>query len=145
MSERMVSGGCFCGSIRFDVTLPTQGSAYCHCSMCRRNHGAGFVAWFRVASEQLKIRQGESILVRRPSSDHGVRSFCSGCGTPLFCQLDEHMESIDVVLASMDASIDCEPQAHIYYTDRADWVKIKDSLPKFGGQTGMEPLEPDQS
>lgn len=143
MSERVVAGGCFCGGIRFDVTLPTQGSAYCHCSMCRRNHGAGFVAWFRVANDQLKMTEGESKLVRRASSEHGVRSFCSGCGTPLFCQSDHHPESIDVVLASMDTSIDREPQAHIYYTDRADWVKVDDALPKFGGKTGTEPLDLD--
>jgi hypothetical protein len=42
----------------------------------------------------------------------------------------------------MSAAIDRLPQAHIYFDDRADWVVVEDRLPRLGGPTGLEPIEP---
>ena len=43
---------------------PTLFCAHCHCSMCRRNHGAAFVTWFGIARERLALEAGEDVLVR---------------------------------------------------------------------------------
>jgi len=125
-----VPGACLCGAVQFEVTLPTKVCVHCHCSMCRRNHGAAFVTWFGVAKTNFRVTAGESSLTRYQSSAHGNRSFCSRCGTSLFCELDRDPETIDVVLASMRAPIDLAPQAHIYFDTRVDWVKAFDELPK---------------
>jgi hypothetical protein len=53
-----VSGGCLCGAVRFRVELPTLFCAHCHCSMCRRNHGAAYVTWFGIARERLAVEAG---------------------------------------------------------------------------------------
>src|SRR5690606_34943450 len=39
------SASCFCGAIRIDAELPSKWVAHCHCTMCRRAHGAAFVTW----------------------------------------------------------------------------------------------------
>ena len=39
--ENKVTGGCFCGAVGFTLALPSKWCAHCHCSMCRRVHGAG--------------------------------------------------------------------------------------------------------
>ena len=36
-------GGCLCGDVRFTVDWPSKWIAHCHCSMCRRAHGAAYV------------------------------------------------------------------------------------------------------
>jgi hypothetical protein len=136
-----VPGTCLCGTVRFEVALPTLFCAHCHCSLCRRQHGAAFVTWFGVPRGGLAIREGESVLVRHRSSDHGTRSFCGRCGSPLFCELDAHPDQIDVVLASMTAPIDKQPQMHCFYSDRVPWVTVGDGLPHLGGKSGLEPLE----
>ena len=43
-----VEGGCLCGAVRFSLELPSKWCAHCHCSMCRRAHGAGYVTWGQV-------------------------------------------------------------------------------------------------
>jgi len=135
-----VRGSCFCEAVTFEITLPTLGCSHCHCSMCRRVHGAGYVTWIAVPTSQFRFVSGQDELTTYQSSEHGRRSFCQVCGSPLFCVLDTHPEVIDITLASLHDPIDREPQAHYYFTDRVEWMPIEDKLPRFGGQSGTELL-----
>ena len=135
-----VPGACLCGAIRFEVGLPTLFCVHCHCSMCRRGHGAGYVTWIGVPRERLRVLAGEEALVHYRSSEHGTRSFCPTCGSSLFCVIDTEPGTVDVVLANLDAPIDREPQAHIFFDSGAEWVEPGDDLPRLGGKTGSEPL-----
>ena len=41
----MVTGSCFCGTVRYEVSGPFESMVNCHCSMCRKHHGAGFATY----------------------------------------------------------------------------------------------------
>ena len=122
--------------------MPSLFCAHCHCSMCRRIHGTGFVTWFSIPKTQLRVTAGESDLIRFQSSDHGTRSFCGCCGSSLFFESTLDPERVDIPLANVDGPIDREPQLHVYFDRRAEWVTVEDSLPRLGGETGVEPLDP---
>lgn len=141
MEPGTVLGACFCGAIRFEIELPTLFCAHCHCTMCRRAHGAGYVTWLGVPTERFRVVAGERQLVRFRSSDHGTRSFCGTCGSTLLCESTHHPERIDIVLANMQGEIDRPPQFHVYFDDRARWVHVADDLPRLGGPTGLEPVD----
>ena len=145
MSDSTVSGSCLCGAVRFRVRLPTLFCGHCHCSMCRRNHGAGFVTWFAVPRVQLEVVSGRDELRRYASSTHGSRTFCGNCGSSLFCESENHPDQVDIPLANVDDPIDRAPQVHVYFDSRAPWVRVADDLPRLGGPTGMEPLKPEDS
>jgi hypothetical protein len=136
-----VAGACLCGSVRFRVRLPSLFCAHCHCSMCRRNHGAGYVTWFAVRREQLTVDQGQANLIRFASSEQGTRSFCKDCGTSLFCDNTAYPDRIDIALGTVDEPIDRPPQLHVFFDSRAPWVQVDDGLPRLGGRTGFEPLK----
>jgi hypothetical protein len=138
-SERWVPGECLCGNVRFEVRLPTMFCAHCHCTMCQRAHGAGYVTWLGVTRDQFKITAGADTLARYRSSDHGTRSFCSQCGSSLFCESTHHPDRIDITLANMTAAIDRQPELHVHFDDRAVWMDARDDLPRLGGTTGLEP------
>ena len=140
MAEASVRGACLCGSVRFRVELPSLFCGHCHCSMCRRNHGAGYVTWFAVPRERLAIETGEDQLTRYASSPHGSRAFCRHCGSSLFCVTGAHPEQVDIPLANMEGPIDRPPQLHVFFDDRAPWSFVDDGLPRLGGESGMEPL-----
>lgn len=140
MSETTVEGACFCGDVRFSFELPTLFCGHCHCSMCRRSHGAPFVTWIAVPKSRFRLETPEE-LTRFASSDHGTRSFCRRCGSSLFCESTHHPEVMDVVLANVKGEIDRKPDCHFYFDDRVDWVEIRDGLPRKGGISGMEPLD----
>ena len=138
MTLSSVPGSCFCGAVRFEIELPTLFCGHCHCSMCRRPHGASFVTWTAVPPERFSITSGEDHITRYRSSENGTRSFCKICGSQMFCQTEP--EVIDVALAALHGKIDREPEAHYYFDSRADWTVVNDDLPKLGGATGEEPL-----
>ena len=139
MAHKKVSGSCFCGAVQFSIELPTLFCGHCHCSMCRRPHGAAYVTWTAVPPERLTIIRGGDRLTTYQSSTNGSRRFCSICGSHLFCQVEDH--AIDVTLASLHGPIDRVPEEHYYYDSRADWTDIHDDLPKLGGRDGMQPLD----
>lgn len=140
MAKRLVPGGCFCGAVQFTIELPTLFCGHCHCSMCRRPHGAAFVTWTAVPPDRLKITAGEEHVTHTESGPpKGVRRFCSKCGSHLFCQVDEGV--VDVAMAALHGSIDRLPEEHWYYDSRAEWIEINDNLPKLGGADGMQPLD----
>ncbi len=143
-SPETTTGSCLCGAIRFSLRLPTLFCGHCHCTMCQRNHGAGYVTWIGIQRDQLSIDQGESTLTRYESSDHGSRSFCSRCGSSLFCESTHHVDRVDIPLANLHGPIDKFPQLHVYFDDRALWVHAEDGLPRLGGESGMEPLNDDE-
>ena len=140
-SSALRCGGCLCGAVRFRVRMPTLFCGHCHCTMCRRNHGAAWVTWLGVPRAQLEIEAGEGELRRYASSQHGSRSFCGRCGTSLFCENTEHPDRVDVPLANLQGPIDRPPGFHCWFDARADWAVVLDDLPRLGGATGLEPLD----
>ena len=140
MSESIVFGTCLCSAVRFRIELPTLFCGHCHCTMCQRNHGAAYVTWFGIARDRLAVVEGEALLTRHASSPHGTRSFCSRCGTSLFCESTHHPEHVDIPLANMEGEIDRGPESHWFFDSAKDWVALEDGLPRLGGETGMEKL-----
>jgi hypothetical protein len=88
MSERR-NGGCLCGAVRYSIALPPQWVAHCHCSMCRRAHGAAFVTWVGNLRENVRLEQGAELLTSHRSSsarnDASARAAgrCSSSSRPL--------------------------------------------------------------
>lgn len=145
MSVKKVPGGCFCGAISYEIDLPTLACVHCHCSMCRRPHGASYVTWAVVPPDQIRITSGKEYLKTYESSAHGRRQFCAICGSQMFCWHEGSdgapPQVIDVALASLRGDIDRLPQAHYFYDSKASWTDVRDDLPKLGGSTGAEPLK----
>ena len=134
-------GACLCGAVAFRIQLPVTACVHCHCTMCQRNYGAGHVTWIALPTEHFEIYRGADEMVRFSSSDHGSRSFCRSCGSALLCEIDERPNEIDIPLANLAPGSGIEPQAHIFYDDRASWTKVSDGLPRLGGKTGLQAID----
>ena len=139
-TEGTIEGGCLCGAVRFAITPPTNWCAHCHCSMCRRAHGAPFVTWAGVPSQSFRIVAGEDRLTRYRSSDDATRSFCGTCGSPMLFESARWPGEIHVAVGSVSGRLDRSPALHAFFDDRAEWVHVNDGLMRAGGPTGIEPL-----
>jgi hypothetical protein len=136
--HRTVEGSCLCGLVQFDVTTPSKFCCHCHCSNCRRAHGAAFVTWVGFRAGQVRILSGGNILIRYQTDTGATRSFCGCCGTTLFYEGPRWVGDIHVVLGNINGEIDRLPAAHVYVDHKAPWWTIRDSLPQYGGKTGNE-------
>lgn len=130
MTTTEVPGKCLCGAVAFTITLPTKWCAHCHCSMCRRAHGAPIVTFCGVDAAQFRITAGADHLTRYASSPGARRSFCNVCGSTLLFEGDRWPGEVHVVRANIDGEIDRKPQAHCYYGDHVDWLDVNDGLPQ---------------
>lgn len=140
MSDNKITGACLCGTVRFEFDTPSLFAAHCHCSMCRRAHGAGYVTWVGVKETAFRITGGEDDLVHYQSSDHLTRSFCGRCGSSMLCNDARHEDVIDLAMGNLQDSLDRPITSHIFFDCRAGWVDVDDDLKKLGGDGGLEPL-----
>ncbi len=125
----MLTGGCFCGQVRYEADAEPFYETICHCTDCRRIVGAASVAWFTVPRASLHWVRGEPANVR--SSAKAVRRFCGTCGTSLSFESDETPDEIDVTTASLDDPEAVPPRDHTQAATRLSWVRLADGLPAY--------------
>lgn len=140
----VVHAQCFCGAVRLKAELPTLEVAHCHCDNCRRAHAAGALTYARFAEDTFGVVVGEELLTRFETPETGtIRAFCSVCGATLFAHNTSRWPGVvDVSLANILDPIDRLPDSHFFADRSPSWFPITDGLPRFGGATGEEPLEP---
>jgi hypothetical protein len=134
------TAACLCGAVKIELAFPTNWVAHCHCSMCRRAHGAPFVTWASVPRDQLRVVEGSAILRRYPSSPEATRSSCGTCGSPMLFESTRWSGEIHVAVGCIRDPLDRAPQVHAFFSDKAEWIGVHDELPRRGGKTGVEPL-----
>src|SRR5215831_12360217 len=96
----MLTGGCFCGFVRYRADDAPFNETNCHCSICRRTSGAPFVAWYSVHADTFAFVSGEP--AKFSSSEHAERTFCPRCGTPLTFLSHRYPDELDITVCSLD-------------------------------------------
>jgi hypothetical protein len=124
-------GSCLCGQVRFEIaTTPETYMEHCHCSMCRKAHGASFVTWIDVPTGDFALLSGEGDVARFRSSPDWTRAFCRHCGSSLFGQRDGS-PWISIAAGVLDGDPGCRPSVHIFVASRAPWVTPEAGLPQY--------------
>ncbi len=126
----MLTGGCFCGKLRYEASGQPFDQTLCHCSICRRTTGAPAVAWLSVRPADFRFTRGEPRLFR--SSDGGTRRFCQDCGAQLTFQM-QGLDEVDVTIASLDDPEAAPPADEIWTSTRIGWMDQINGLPRFAG------------
>lgn len=124
----MIRGTCLCGKIRWSFSDRHVVGSHCHCSMCRKAHGAAFATYYQVDAKDFHWDSELDTLQEYRSSPDIVRSFCSDCGSvvPNNTQGDE---TIYLPAGSNDDGP--AARAHIFTASKAPWHEITDNLPQF--------------
>lgn len=130
MISSVAHGACLCGQVRFAATLPTKWVAHCHCSYCRRAHGAPLVTWAGFQNEQVLIEQDTVAPAWYSSSPGALRGFCPRCGSPMFFKSERWPSELHVARALFTDPLDREPTAHVFYESHVPWLSFNDDLPK---------------
>ena len=120
-------GGSLCGAVRFKCEGEPVNVRICHCRNCQKAMGSPFFA--RALFEQSAITvQGETACY--PSSDQLDRVFCPRCGTRLFAWRKLGTRA-GVALAAFDDRNAFAPTAHMWVSEKMDWVRLDDGLPQY--------------
>lgn len=122
----MLTGGCHCGSVRYETADEPFERALCHCELCRRTTGAPAVAWFTVRESTLRLT-GEPTTYA--ASDHAVRTFCGRCGAQIAFKDAAYGDRIDLTTASLDDPEAAPPVEQIWVRSRLPWMAAAHALP----------------
>ena len=114
-TERETRGSCFCKAIGFTAILPSKWCAHCHCSMCRKTHGAGYVTWVGFETDKVSVNIGDDRLQWFDSSPGAQRGFCKKCGSSLFFRSERWPGELHIALGCLDDPIDRQPQANVFF------------------------------
>jgi len=131
----VVTGGCLCGGVRFEVRGPFLRAGHCHCSRCRRHSGAAVSTQGRVRREHFHLASGEHLIrTYRPDMNASVKAFCVACGSSLFGGTWPEGDEISIRLGCIDGDPGIRPQYHTFVASRAPWDEIHDDLPQHAGR-----------
>ncbi len=126
----MFKGSCLCGAVNLTVRSFSKKAAHCHCSMCRKFHGAAFATL--VGVRDLRWLSGVESIKEFTAENGTIRSFCSKCGSSIgFRVKGADISEIELAIAIFDEPIPVVPDAHIYTNYKANWSILNDNLDKF--------------
>src|SRR5437867_2212787 len=123
-----VGGSCLCGDVAFEL-VPGDWMGHCHCSMCRKAHGAAFATHVSTEATAFRWLRGAERVRRYESSPGAFRPFCERCGS----KVPEPPASGQVLVPAglLDDDPQIRPRMHIFVASKAPWHEIADSLPRF--------------
>ena len=125
----MIKVECLCGEVTYQVDKPLFNSAHCHCSMCRRQHGAAFTTYAAFQPDSFSWTSGASPVNTYELETGGGWCFCKICGSTLAGTDKGKTKSIALGTATGDPGI--TPEIHIFTGSKAGWYEIADKLPQF--------------
>ncbi len=123
----MITGGCLCRSIRYEIDELPSRVTHCHCKHCRGSAGAAFITWAEFDPTKFRYIQGKpEAYESRPKV---TREFCPKCGTQLTYNHADEPGMVDVTVCSLDDPAIAKPEDHIWCDRKIPWVKLDDGLP----------------
>jgi hypothetical protein len=125
----MVTGGCFCGRVRYEVGAPLMNARSCHCSRCRKAFSGAGSAYAEVSAGAFAWISGESDLTYFESAPGWGLRFCRVCGTTVCGTHDGTVHG--VTLGSVDGDPGVQIGMHIFVGSKAPWDHIGGDAPQF--------------
>ena len=125
-------GSCLCKAIRFEVDEFEPQTGNCHCSMCRKFHGAAYATLAEARRENFRWIDGEKLINGYTADNGTTRSFCSNCGSSLtFASPNADPDLVEISLGCFDDEVPVRSDAHIYVASGAKWALPEDDLPQY--------------
>lgn len=126
-----VTGGCFCGAVRYKAEVYLDDAYYCHCRICQQTSGAPAEVGVLVKPGSLRFTKGQPKYYQ--TSHFAERGFCSECGSrliwrPLLSELPEWW--VNVAVGTLDQPENAKPASHMCVESRLPWYEINDGLPR---------------
>src|SRR6202051_3125632 len=136
-----IHGSCLCGGVEFEIAGPLTAPLNCHCSLCRKQHGAAFRSRVRVSAKDFRWLKGEHLVKFYESSRGYQRGFCRACGSPIINRNGPNLkppagfsQKFAAQLRAAVALLDdppARPALHCFVASKAPWFEITDDLPQY--------------
>jgi hypothetical protein len=125
------SGGCLCGSVRYQIPWPPLGMMACHCTHCQKQSGSALstIAMVPRAAVELTGTLTEY-------QDHGesggsvLRRFCGKCGSPIISDIPQEglKDFLFIKTGSLDDTSGANPTSHLWTKSAQEWFVFPEGV-----------------
>ncbi len=123
----MHAGSCLCGKVKFEVADRLKNIIHCHCSMCRKAHGAAYGSYSAAPARAFRFVEGHEAVATYRSSESVLRLFCRHCGSVLQWRDEARFKDwVSIPVGVLDTALDAASQQHAFVWSKAPWHTIKD-------------------
>src|SRR3954463_3583741 len=112
-----LSGGCFCGQVRYQIDAPLKSARSCHCSRCRKAFSGAGSAYAEVEPGSFQWVAGEDRLSSFETTPGWGLCFCRSCGSTLCGTAEGRVHG--VTLGSVDGDPGVRIDMHIFVGSKA--------------------------
>lgn len=138
MREKLLTGGCLCGGVKYEVRGPFVRVSHCHCLRCRRHSGTAMSTQGRVRREHFQLVEGAELIRNYRVEGYASKVFCKVCGSSLFGGDWPDGQEVSIRLGSLDGDPGITPQFHTFVEAGPPWDEIRDDLPQYPGPVPLE-------
>ena len=79
------TGGCLCGTLRYEARGEPRAQGYCFCGDCRKASGSGFIPFLLFPASAVRIAGAtQRSIARAIGGGDAVRNHCAICGSLVF-------------------------------------------------------------
>ena len=127
MPDPVLTGGCLCGGVRFEITSAPESASYCHCTRCQKRTGTAVSANARVDGDTFQLTQGEELLRTWRHPDGGFeKAFCGECGAHLYSRNPDDPSQMGIRMSAFDGDPGVRPSLRQFVAYAASWEPIPD-------------------
>lgn len=131
-----ITGGCYCGAIRYEATIDPMLVGVCHCRDCQLFSGSAFRTSSSIPSADFAIVAGQPKTFRKVADNGNVRdaAFCGNCGSHI-CTYPENPDAegafVSLRWSTSDQFDQIEPKFEIFCDSKASWVSEVETATQF--------------
>jgi hypothetical protein len=122
----MIQGHCECRRVSYEADCEVSDFSHCHCSQCRRLHGAAYATFAGVEAGKFRYLSGKEDLKIYASSDDHKRVFCGNCGSNILTSVDAYPDELYLSMGAVNGNPSLPEAYHIFVGSKAPWHEITD-------------------
>jgi hypothetical protein len=127
-----ISGGCYCGSLRYEANGDVEASIQCHCRECQYITGGNPNVIMIMPLSGFEFVKGIPKTFKRKDIEKAVtRLFCENCGTGIGTKNPNRPNSIILKVGTFDDPSIFKPDIAIFTIDKQKFHYIEDGLKSF--------------
>jgi|SRR6185312_5354891 len=135
-----LSGGCYCGELRYEAGGEPRFKGQCHCRECQYISGGSENLFITPAADFKYVKGAPKSFTRSDLPSPGTREFCGACGTHLTTRVPSDTSILVLKVGTLDdPRAYGGPQAAIWLDDAQPFHLIPEGIPTFPASPAAEP------
>ncbi|TXT21077.1 MAG: hypothetical protein FD134_2762 [Gallionellaceae bacterium] len=111
----ILTGGCFCGALRYTIEGGIPMKALCLCHTCQKISGGAGNLFIGVEASAFRYTQGEPRRFAREPGTSPAREFCGECGVHIAARSPRLPEGLVVKVGTLDDPAAFEGPALVFW------------------------------